>query len=179
MEIACLSSTTLTNKAIYQESRSIYYSQNCFDLLSVDTEAPLTFLDQIGQQNTQWIERLILPFPSTHQLGEDIEFCDISARIFDKIQSYCPRLKTLTLCPRIDMCDAEDPRLDFICLGEVDLKMLEPVAARLREISSQLEVELRMYSSCDCVTQGDFKTNLDDYGWKVSIIGEKFCYDSE
>jgi hypothetical protein len=30
------------------------------------------------------------------------------------------------------MCDAEDPWLDFICLGEVHLKMLELVAARLK-----------------------------------------------
>ncbi|KAJ5455515.1 uncharacterized protein N7458_003779 [Penicillium daleae] len=173
-----------TNKQIYHESRSIYYSQNCFDLLSLRPEAPLSFLTRIGPQNASWIENLMVPFPSFLQQGEgegeEVTIDSASAQILDKVQSACPRLKTLALCPGIGFRTAEeDPDAEFICQGDHHVKMMEMVASRVRMISTELEVEFRLYLSCDCVTQGDFKALLDEYGWKVNIIGEKFSHESD
>lgn len=158
------------NKQIHDEARSILHSQNTFNFFHLLTYLPLSFLQRIGPENAKWIESLEINFPEMCR-SCGLELDSVPTCILEKLQSDCPNLKRLTLGPFIPSDDDDDDIFaeSTACTPDTHLKILELIAPRLRAISPQLEITFKINDYCDCLTEGDFKTKLDDYGWKVCV----------
>ncbi|KAJ5875209.1 uncharacterized protein N7473_012556 [Penicillium subrubescens] len=139
------------NKQIHDEARSVLYSQNTFDFFRVSSHLTLSFLKKIGPENTKWIESLEVNFPQMcWRCGLHLD--STATCILDKLQSYCPNLKRLTLGRFISVNESDIFATPRACSPpDIHTEILELATARLKAYSPRLEVTFRIHEECDCL----------------------------
>ncbi|KAJ5355032.1 uncharacterized protein N7496_012244 [Penicillium cataractarum] len=151
-----------------------------FDYPNSPDNKLVAFLEQIGPGNGRCIKDIQIAFPSVFQEGDRIEIDSLTSRAFDKLQVYCPNLKKLRLgCESVIFSGEYVHAHYFICSGRIHSKVLDLVAACLRAISSEMEVEFNMFTDCDCLARDEFKMKIESYGWKVNILYKKSAIRQE
>nr|POF17933.1 hypothetical protein CFP56_13344 [Quercus suber] len=151
------------NKTVHSEASSIFYGRNCFDLTNRHSGSIVSFLERIRPQGASQIEhvRVRLMVFLVDMEGHDGYLLDI----FNKLQSCCPNLRTLTGLPHYltDLFDCNDPpfRRDIVRHKLALVRTKINLFMRLEEVV----VEISRASVRDTI-----KRELDKYGWRIKYV---------
>ena len=151
-----------TSKEISRESMPFFYSQNCFDFTIRASEDITSYLDVIGSRNAGMIESLYMDCPDFELLDPNVVVLDdIDQKFLTRVQSYCPRLKKITLS--ITSMSFISDRLDNVNSVR---KVLELFDNHLRAFTSLQDINIEVYEDGlnDCV-----KAEMICRGWNISI----------
>lgn len=160
-----------TNKTVYQDYRAIFYANIQFDFASCTPDDFCKFLDTIGSYNAGHIRYIYMDFPyvCSEKDTDELFICEDNARVLDRIQKDCIRLKSLTF--DLNGADAEIQLREMQSEWEYDpenlTKSLSVVNKRLREIPSLESVVCEVF--CDDDYRDVFR-DMADIGWKIDEL---------
>ncbi|KAF3402211.1 hypothetical protein DPV78_003607 [Talaromyces pinophilus] len=160
-----------TNQIIYQEYRSLLYSDIPFRLETWAVELLAKWFDQIGQQNARLIREIYILFPRVHTKTHSDDPAPViderHAQILDKVQSLCTGLKVLvinlpnSIMQLQEMADMEAQEPGYI----TDAVAL--VNKRLTEIPYLERIEAEFPSH---VERTEITHEMQRHGWTIEDV---------
>jgi hypothetical protein len=151
------------SKAVHREASSLFYAQNCFNFTLSTPERVASFFEQIGPNNTTYIEHIYIDFPLFHNLNQhDVTLEDDSAEILMNIQNNCANLRTLTTS--LDSTNDMELNLDGLDNLHIVTEALALVATRFRAISSIHEIIVEVYEEGP---SDHIRRQMKNHGWTI------------
>lgn len=172
-----------TNKMIHDEATEMLYTHNRFNFtVCYPDDLLLSFLDQIGSDNSKHIRHIRIDFPTFQYLDPgDVTLTDLSVCILEKLKDCCGNLRTLTTSRR--STSNMERRLDNLDHPKVVTEALKLVDARFRAISSLREKSSPDHDSGYAVLSiivevyenglnDDIRRKMESHGWILDTAKE-------
>ena len=152
------------NKKVYREASSFFYARNRFDFTMRILEEVASFLEQIGHNNTDFIQHICLDFPSFLYLDpSEVTLEDDSVGILANIQGSCTSLSKITTS--LHSTNTMELRLDALDSPKIVSEALKLVNTRFRAISSLQEIIVEVYEHGP---SGHIRREMESHGWIIN-----------
>ncbi|MCJ1402140.1 hypothetical protein MMC11_005359 [Xylographa trunciseda] len=156
----------LANKTVHHEASSLLYSLNRFDFTNCTSKHVVSFLEQIGRNNANYIRHICVDFPEFHFLDlHDVTLTDDSVGILAKFQSDCNKLGTLTTS--LQSTNTMELKLDALDHPKIVAKAMALVNARFRAISTLQEIIVEV---CEDGPNDYIRREMKGHGWTIRVI---------
>jgi len=163
------------NKAIHNETISLFYTWNSFDFTTGHPENITSFLEQIGQSNADFIRHIYVDFPKLFLENDCIALDEDSISTLATLQSNCEYLRTLTL-PQVCSTSLAPLNTDPQAVGiiaatdpETITEAVELVNTHIRSISSLQDIIIELYEDSP---SDHIRGEMERLGWKIHQIDE-------
>lgn len=163
-----------TNKTLYNEYRSVFYSHIPFDFTHPSPERVAWFLDKIGRYNTKFIRHIYMKLPTV--IGSSIDTnCDL---ILERILKDCTGLRKISLdfVGYDDLSDLQKQKRED---PKAFTELLRLLDERFRKIGSVETIFVEYVENTWKNQWDDIFLEMNEFGWEVGYSGNFIYVDSE